>query len=61
MKEIGNGVKEYVMAIMNERDKRYEEHFVVLEEKLKRQITVIGLFSTMAGGAVGVFLGHLLK
>lgn len=61
MKEIGNGVKEYVMAIMNERDKRYEEHFVALEEKLKRQITVIGLFSAMAGVAVGVFLGHLLK
>ena len=60
-KDLGNGVKEHVLAIMYERDKRYEAHFVAIEERLKRQITVIGLFSGTVGALTGVFVGHLIK
>lgn len=59
--ELGNGIKEHVLAIMFERDKRYEAHFIAIEERIKRQVVVIGLFSSSVGMVLGVLIGHLIK
>lgn len=54
-------LEKYVERIFEEREKRWLAQFVAIEERMKRQVTAIGIAVGLTGGIIGALLEHLLK
>lgn len=54
-------LREFVERIFDEREKQVDERFKAIEERLKRQLTVVSIFTGFLGGLIGALVVAMSK